>query len=554
MKQKRWISFLLSMILLATAAIPAKAASVQNGDTTAPEAANGEQTQPENESGKSDDATGNPDDSAKDDSDSTSKDPADSTGNPDSTSGDSADPTEDNPDSTTGDPADPTAKPGDSTENPGDSTEDPGQTTPSSDVTPSGPQEGETVSRVPLQSTGGHTAYAYGSTGEFPSFNPKRHITRAEAAQLLYRLLSEKVTPETSYSDVPEDAWYAEAVRTMGTLGVLEPDVDNKINPGEEISRGEFVRYVASFFPLRTDADAFQDVLETDENEPYIRSARAYGWAQGGADGMFVPDRTVTRAEAVVILNRALNRVPDKNYIDEKHPAFYLDITRNDWYYYDIMEASVGHEQTKADETSAETWSSHTARTNTPSDGLHLVDGWLYYYDSAAGDIVRDAEKGTFSFNTSGHYTSGSDELDWKLRGIVMAKTNDSMSQTEKLRALYLYTRDSFTYLRRAAYEFGATGFMQKDALDMLNNGYGNCYSYASVFWYLSRWIGYDSSIYSGTVGQNRAPHSWVEITLDGKRYIFDTELEMAYRRKGRYDINLYKLPAYSNSWNYRRP
>ena len=69
-----------------------------------------------------------------------------------------------------------------------------------------------------------------------------------------------------------------------------------------------------------------------------------------------------------------------------------------------------------------------------------------------------------------------------------------------------------------------------------------------------SRWIGFDSVIYSGTVGQNRAPHSWVEIQFDGKWYIYDTELEMAYHRKGRYDINLYHFIDRGNGWRYVRP
>ena len=87
----------------------------------------------------------------------------------------------------------------------------------------------------------------------------------------------------------------------------------------------------------------------------------------------------------------------------------------------------------------------------------------------------------------------------------------------------------------------------------MLNSGYGNCYCYAAVFWYLSRWLGYDARIYNGTVGQNKAPHSWVEITMDGQSYIFDTELEMAYSRKRRFDINLYKFQDPKNNWRYVR-
>ena len=100
----------------------------------------------------------------------------------------------------------------------------------------------------------------------------------------------------------------------------------------------------------------------------------------------------------------------------------------------------------------------------------------------------------------------------------------------------------------------GVYDYMETDALRMLETGYGNCYCYASLFWYLSRWIGYDATIYNGTVGVRRSPHSWVEIQLNGRNYIFDTELEMAYRRKKRFDINLYKFYDAGNSWNYRRP
>ena len=121
---------------------------------------------------------------------------------------------------------------------------------------------------------------------------------------------------------------------------------------------------------------------------------------------------------------------------------------------------------------------------------------------------------------------SGSDELDQLLHDIYVKETNESMTQEEKLRALYVYTRDSFSYRRRPPYEFGVLDFMQTDALNMLTTGYGNCYCYASVFWYLSRWAGYDSRIINGTVGQRRSPHSWVEITFDGTSYIFDTPPE----------------------------
>lgn len=392
-----------------------------------------------------------------------------------------------------------------------------------------------------------HVPFAYGDGGELPAFRPWREITRAQAAQMLLRLLPEETPAGASYTDVAPDAWYARAAETLGALGVVRPG-ETEFLPEELVTRGEFVRYVASFFPLREDAELFADVPEDSPDAPYIRSARAAGWARGKEDGTFRPDEHVTRAEAAVLLNRALGREADREYIDSVHPAFYVDVSPSHWFYYDVMEASVahGHEGGR--------WTGHTPREKVPADGFHLVDGWLYCYDSQRGDILRGESRGNFPFDAAGHFTSGSAELDAKLHAIVVSRTDSSMTQEEKLRALYLYTRDSFTYLRRPAYAFGATGFMQQDALNILNTGYGNCYSYASVLWYLTRWIGYDSVIYSGTVGSNRAPHSWVEIEMDGKTYIFDAELEMAYRRKKRFDINLYKFYDYDNRWLYRRP
>lgn len=409
---------------------------------------------------------------------------------------------------------------------------------------------GKVVAGVSL-SADSHIAYAQGSSGLFPAFNPTRQVTRAEAAQMLYRLLSEVPSSTGSYTDVPADAWYAKAVTALADLGVLEAQ-NGMLDTGRPVTRGEFTRYIACFFPLRTDGTLFPDVAEDDPNAPFIRSAQAYGWAQGGSDGLFHPGETISRAAAVVLLNRCLGRTADQTYISQHHPAFYVDVAPSSWYYYDVMEATVPHQHTGSGST--ERWTSHTARTALPKDGVQMADGWLYCYDSARGDVVRDAVVGTHYFNINGRFSTGNNELDSWLHKIVLARTNSSQTQEQKLRAVYLYTRDSFTYLRRPPYEMGVYDYMETDALRMLETGYGNCYCYASLFWYLSRWIGYDATIYNGTVGVRRSPHSWVEIQLNGRNYIFDTELEMAYRRKKRFDINLYKFYDAGNSWNYRRP
>lgn len=392
--------------------------------------------------------------------------------------------------------------------------------------------------------TGEHTAYLSGENGRF---RPQDGITRAEAATILYSLLPQPADGSAVYSDVPDGAWYAQAAGAMGYLGVLRAG-ESAFQPSEEMTRGEFIRAVACFFPACATVEQFADVSPEDPNGSAYLTARSWGWLGGFEDGTLRPEQKLTRAEAVSMLNRALGRSPDRTYIDGVSPLLYLDISADSWYYYDVMEASIPHTHTM--DSGAEFWTAHTPMTIQLDPGFHLIDNWLYYFSAEKGDFVRSDTEGSFSFDAAGHFTSGSADLDARLREIVKSKTNSGMTQEQKLRALYVYTRDSFTYLRRPAYAFGVLDFMQKDALDMLETGYGNCYSYASVFWYLARWIGYDAKIYSGTVGSNKRPHSWVEINFDGKDYIFDTELEMAYHKKGRYEINLYKYIDVDN-WVY---
>ena len=96
--------------------------------------------------------------------------------------------------------------------------------------------------------------------------------------------------------------------------------------------------------------------------------------------------------------------------------------------------------------------------------------------------------------------------------------TDDSMTRDEMLRAMYLYVRDSFTYLRRHYYKTGDVGWATQEALTMYSTGRGNCYCFASAFWAAARALGFDAKIVSGTYGEEEAPHGWVEILRGGVR------------------------------------
>ena len=134
-----------------------------------------------------------------------------------------------------------------------------------------------------------------------------------------------------------------------------------------------------------------------------------------------------------------------------------------------------------------------------------------------------------------GRYHTGDPELDELLYAIVEEQTDESMTDEEKLHALYQYVSGSFGYLRRSIYEPGETGWENKEALTMLTERKGNCYNFAATFCLLARCVGYDAVAYSGTVygqaaeGQTRPPdrpHGWVEIRIDGTDYIFDPDMQ----------------------------
>ena len=118
---------------------------------------------------------------------------------------------------------------------------------------------------------------------------------------------------------------------------------------------------------------------------------------------------------------------------------------------------------------------------------------------------------------------------------MIAEKTDESMSDEEKLHALYEYVSGSFGYLRRNYYEPGEHDWLNEEAKTMLTERNGNCYNFAATFCLLARCIGYDAEAYSGTIygraepGQTRPPdrpHGWVEIEIDGQTYIFDPDMQ----------------------------
>ena len=134
-----------------------------------------------------------------------------------------------------------------------------------------------------------HFAYIVGyGNGEV---RPQNNITRAEVATIFFRLLTddvrdENLTKTNRYSDVAATSWYNTAVSTLSSMGIIT----------------------------------------------------------GYPDGTFGPQRDITRAETMALVNRVLNRQPETE--DDLLPNMTVwtdNANPKAWYYLAVQEATNSH-------------------------------------------------------------------------------------------------------------------------------------------------------------------------------------------------------------------
>ncbi len=222
------------------------------------------------------------------------------------------------------------------------------------------PSEGGTTqSGVQLNKTQ-HMAYMQGSGGKF---EPQSNLTRAQAVTMLARLtvdasgnsLFQDGNVKTAFSDVPQEAWYSAEVAFAAKYGIVKGYADGTFKPDQTITRAEFIKMIAGYQTLSgASAAAFSDVPANYWAAKEIGWAQSQGWAGGYEDGTFRPQNKITRAEAVKLLNGALDRKPDVERIQAMGSLSFADVPMTHWAYYEIMEAAVSHDYYKHD--GGESW------------------------------------------------------------------------------------------------------------------------------------------------------------------------------------------------------
>lgn len=227
----------------------------------------------------------------------------------------------------------------------------------------------------PLLNTEDHFAYIVGYpvdyyTGEKTDdqtkmpVKPQGQITRAEVATIFFRMLTDEARNEywsqtSSYSDVSANNWFNNAVCTLSNAGIISGYPDGSFQPNGKITRAEFATIASRFFDVTVSgADAFPDISGHWARQ-YINEAAAIGIVTGYEDGTFRPQKLITRAEAMTMVNRTLGRAPEKDHLLDDMLKWPDNMDTTQWYYAQVQEATNSHEYqmaTASDGTEYEIW------------------------------------------------------------------------------------------------------------------------------------------------------------------------------------------------------
>ena len=219
------------------------------------------------------------------------------------------------------------------------------------------------------------TALKFNTTDHFAYVNgypngtvkPTGKITRAEVAAILYRVMDAECanayySTRSGFRDVDTSKWYNTYVATLNNAGVITDSANGYFRPNDAITRAELAAMLAQFADVKSAANTFNDVSAKHWAANGIAVCAKIGWINGYPDGSFRPDATITRAEMMAMINRALNRTPQSaDDLLSGMKVWSDNANVSAWYYLDVQEATNSHTYTKSG--THETWKALTADT-----------------------------------------------------------------------------------------------------------------------------------------------------------------------------------------------
>ena len=192
-----------------------------------------------------------------------------------------------------------------------------------------------------------HFAYVIGYMDG--NVRPYGLISRAETTTIFFRLLKDSVRDgnlltSNTYTDVPDDYWANTAISTMTGLGIVQGRSTTTFDPKAPITRAQFAAICARFDTGKSNGEQTFSDIQGHWAEKYIQRAAELGWIKGFEDGTFRPDTYITRAQAMTMINRVLNRIPEDESDLLPGMNVWPDCNPGDWFYLAVQEATNSHD------------------------------------------------------------------------------------------------------------------------------------------------------------------------------------------------------------------
>ena len=192
-----------------------------------------------------------------------------------------------------------------------------------------------------------HFAYVQGYSDG--NVHPYGLISRAETTTIFFRLLTDEVRDDNlltsnTYTDVPDDYWANTAISTMTGLGIVQGRSTTTFDPKAPITRAQFAAICARFDTGKSSGEQTFTDIKGHWAEKYIQRAAELGWIKGFEDGTFRPDTYITRAQAMTMINRVLNRIPEDESDLLPGMNVWPDCNPGDWFYLAVQEATNSHD------------------------------------------------------------------------------------------------------------------------------------------------------------------------------------------------------------------
>ena len=192
-----------------------------------------------------------------------------------------------------------------------------------------------------------HFAYVIGYMDG--NVRPYGLISRAETTTIFFRLLKDSVRDgnlltSNTYTDVADDYWANTAISTMTGLGIVQGRSTTTFDPKAPITRAQFAAICARFDTGKSSGTQSFTDIKGHWAEKYIERAAELGWIKGFEDGTFRPDTYITRAQAMTMINRVLNRIPEDESDLLPGMNVWPDCNPGDWFYLAVQEATNSHD------------------------------------------------------------------------------------------------------------------------------------------------------------------------------------------------------------------